>query len=156
MEICKKAIFSLHGRYPRIFRFCTVPFLSYFCILMEPLLCPQVRIIFDTLKMAEGAMKPPPGFIYTQPEGAGKPRRPGNGCFAALALKYTWRYICAYFQLDPSVKICPLSGKIPFRRKCSDFIEIDFKMLAMVFCFKKTVFHPAPTPRVPPEWPELN
>ena len=43
----------------------------------------------------------------TQPEGAGKPRRPGNGCFAALALKYTWRYICAYFQRTRVSKYAP-------------------------------------------------
>ena len=74
---------------------------------------------------------------------------------AALAQKYTWCDI-QYFQLDPSINLCPDHRQIPFRRKCSDFVEIGFKMLAVVFCLQKIDFHPAPTPRVPPEWPEFN
>ena len=52
-------------------------------------------------------MKPPPGLKYTQPEGAGNLPTPGNGCFAALALKYTWRGIFAYFQ--PKYHSMPLN-----------------------------------------------
>ena len=65
---------------------------------------------------------------------------------AALAQKYTWCDI-QYFQLDPSINLCPEHRQIPFRRKWSDFIEIGFKMLAVVFCLQKIDFPPRPDPQ---------
>ena len=134
-------------------------------------------------------MKPQLLWKYIPSEGAGKPRRPENGCFAALALKYTWRYIYVYaffpsearaskygpslisctwkrmlrcarteihlavymciFSADPSIKICPLSGKIPFRCKCSDFIEINFKMIAVVSGSRKINSYMPSRPQAP-------
>ena len=60
--------------------------------------------------------------------------------------KYTWCDI-QYFQLDPSINLCPDYRQIPFRRKCSDFVEIGFKMLAVVFCLQKIDFPPRPDPQ---------